>query len=102
MRPPPGARSPGGFKFQRRTPTSADVSIQPQKQGLTMNIGNDASVRAATSAAQSSNATEVQMAVLKKALNSQAASVQPLLDSLPQAPKLATEGTVGTQVNTYA
>lgn len=67
-----------------------------------MNIGNDASVRAATSAAQNSNATEVQMAVLKKALNSQAASVQPLLDSLPQAPKLATEGTVGTQVNTYA
>lgn len=67
-----------------------------------MNIGNDASVRAATSAAQSSNATEVQMTVLKKALNNQAAGVQPLLDSLPQQPKLATEGSVGTRVNTYA
>ncbi|MDI1349639.1 putative motility protein [Aquabacterium sp.] len=66
-----------------------------------MNIGNDASVRTATAAAQSSNATEVQMAVLKKALNSQAASVQPLLDSLPQQPKLATEGAVGTLVNIH-
>ncbi len=67
-----------------------------------MNIGNDPSVRAATSAAQSSTATEVQMAVLKKALNSQAAGVQPLLDSLPQQPKLATGGSVGTKVNAYA
>lgn len=67
-----------------------------------MNIGNDTSVRVATSAAQSSNATEVQMAVLKKAINSQAAGVQPLLDSLPQQPKLATEGSMGTKVNTYA
>ncbi len=67
-----------------------------------MNIGNDASVRAAASAAQSSNATDVQMAVLKKAINSQAAGVQPLLDSLSQQPKLATEGSVGTKVNTFA
>lgn len=71
-----------------------------------MNITNDASVRAATTAAttaaQGSTASDVQMAVLKKALNSQAAGVQPLLDSLPQPPKLATEGSVGTRLNTVA
>jgi len=79
----------------------AGPSTDPGK-GFTMNIGNDASVRAATTAAQSTSATEVQMTVLKKALNNQAAGVQPLLDSLPQQPKLASEGLVGTKVNTFA
>lgn len=102
MRPPPGATVLRSLKFTAGTPTFVDESIQPQTQGTNMNIGNDASVRAATSAAQSSNASEVQMAVLKKAIQSQAAGVQPLLDSLPQQPKLATEGAVGTKVNTYA
>ncbi|MBT9609375.1 MAG: YjfB family protein [Aquabacterium commune] len=102
MQPLSGAAALRSLKFTPGTPTLVDEPIHPTTQGLNMNIGNDASVRAATSAAQSSNAGEVQMAVLKKAMQSQAAGVQPLLDSLPQQPKLATEGAVGTKVNTYA
>lgn len=40
--------------------------------------------------------------VLKKTMNQQAQSVLELLNALPQAPALATEGSVGTQVNTFA
>ena len=41
------------------------------------------------------------MLVLKKALNAQAAGVAQLVQTLPQ-PALATSGTLGTQVNTFA
>lgn len=69
-----------------------------------MSLTNDMSVSAATSAAQSSTAGDAQMLVLKKALNTQAASALTLISAIPQMqqPALATEGTLGTQVNTYA
>jgi hypothetical protein len=41
------------------------------------------------------------MLVLEKALNIQAASAMTLLQAIPQPP-LATQGSVGTQVNTFA
>jgi hypothetical protein len=41
------------------------------------------------------------VSVLKKALNLQASSAAQLIEALPQ-PALASSGSVGTQVNTYA
>ena len=41
------------------------------------------------------------ISVLKKAIDMQASSAVQLIEALPQPP-LATSGTVGTQVNTYA
>lgn len=41
------------------------------------------------------------VAVLKKALQAQASSAAQLIQALPQ-PALATSGTLGTRVNTYA
>jgi hypothetical protein len=41
------------------------------------------------------------VSVMKKALNLQASSVAQLIAALPQ-PALASSGSVGTQVNTYA
>ena len=41
------------------------------------------------------------LSVLKKALDMQASSAALMLQALPQ-PALATSGTLGTQVNTYA
>lgn len=40
--------------------------------------------------------------VLREALNTEASSALALLNQLPQAPALASEGNLGTQVNTYA
>jgi hypothetical protein len=50
---------------------------------------------------QSANSDAVNVLVLKKALNMQATSAMTLLQALPQPP-LATQGTVGTRVNTFA
>lgn len=65
-------------------------------------IANMPGVSAATQAAQSPTADAVQMNVLKKALNTQAASAATLLQGIPEMPKLATEGSVGRHINTYA
>ena len=46
-------------------------------------------------------AQDVQTSVLKKALDEQASAAATLLQALPQ-PALATSGTLGTQVNTFA
>ena len=70
-----------------------------------MNITNSPSVTAAVSGAQSAQSDDVNMHVLKKALNTQAAMAAGLLQAIPQppsAPKLATEGSVGRVVNTFA
>lgn len=61
----------------------------------------NAIVRTATAQASQTQSDAVQIAVLKKALNTQAASAATLLQALPQ-PALATTGTLGTQVNTFA
>lgn len=50
---------------------------------------------------QTSLQQQVSLAVLKSAMNVQAASAAALIQALPQ-PQLATSGTLGTLVNTYA
>lgn len=67
-----------------------------------MSLSNDMSVSAAVSATQSSTAGDLQMMVLNKALNSQAASAVTLINAVPKPPTLATEGSLGTRLNTYA
>jgi hypothetical protein len=59
-------------------------------------------VRAATTAAQSSTADQVNMVVLKKALDNQNSSAQTLLQSIPQPPQLASSGSVGTKLHVTA
>lgn len=56
-----------------------------------------------TASAQASRATSdaVQITVLKKALDAQASTAATLLQALPQ-PALASSGSLGTQVNTFA
>jgi len=68
---------------------------------ITMNIASSTSVQSATAAAQGPTSDAVNMLVLKKALNTQAAGAIGLLQALPQ-PALATQGPVGTKVNTFA
>lgn len=68
-----------------------------------MNIASTPAVQSATAAAsQGSTADAVQIAVLKKALDAQAAAAATLIQSLPAVPALATEGSLGTRLNTYA
>lgn len=68
-----------------------------------MNIASTPGVQAATLAAQSATADSVNIQVLKKALDSQAMAATTLLQALPQpTPALATSGSLGTQVNTFA
>jgi hypothetical protein len=69
---------------------------------MAMNISNNSGVSAATSAAQEKGAGAVQIKVLKKALDAQAATAATLIQSLPQQPALATSGTVGTKLNAVA
>ncbi len=70
-----------------------------------MNIASSTSVQSATTAAQGQTSDAVNMLVLKKALNTQAAAAIGLLQGLPQPqqqPQLATQGSVGTRLNTFA
>ncbi len=68
-----------------------------------MNIASTPGVQAATQAASSATADSVNILVLKKALDNQAVAAATLLQALPQpVPALATSGSVGTQVNTFA
>ena len=67
---------------------------------LSNNIVNTATALATTKTADAVNVT-----VLKKALDIQAASAATMLQALPQPPRqpaLATSGSLGTQVNTFA
>ena len=69
-----------------------------------MNIASTTAVQSATAATQSSTSDAVNIAVLKKALDVQASAALGLIQALPQpqVPQLATEGSLGTQVNTFA
>jgi hypothetical protein len=67
-----------------------------------MDITNSMSVSAATVSAQSDTADAVNIAVLKKAMNTQEAGALSLINAIPQEPQLATEGTLGRNVNTFA
>lgn len=66
-----------------------------------MNIASTPAVQAATAAAQSDTADQVNIMVLKKALDTQAVAALGLIQALPQ-PLLATQGSLGTKVNTFA
>jgi hypothetical protein len=66
-----------------------------------MNIANTPSVQTASAAAQGASSDAVNILVLKKALDIQAQGAMTLLQALPQPP-LATQGAVGTKVNTFA
>ncbi|CAN7391673.1 YjfB family protein [Acidovorax sp. Leaf78] len=62
-------------------------------------------VSTATSLASAKTSDALNMVVLKKALDIQAVSASTLLDAMQQSmpqPTLATSGTLGTQVNTFA
>lgn len=63
---------------------------------------NSAIVNAASSMQQQETAQAVQVSVLKKAMDIQSTAAMQLLDALPQAPSLASSGSLGTQLNTYA
>lgn len=70
-----------------------------------MNIATSSSVSAAVSSASSSTPGTVgnaaSLLVLRKALDTQEAGAVALLQALPQ-PALATEGSLGRNLNTYA
>ena len=71
-----------------------------------MSIANSTSVDAALSNASNSTpgtvANAAGLLVLRKALDAQATTAAALLAAVPQAPALATEGSLGRNLNTYA
>jgi hypothetical protein len=67
-----------------------------------MNIANTPAVQAASAAAQGDTADAVNMLVLKKVLNQQASAAAALIEALPTPTPLATSGSVGTRLNTFA
>lgn len=70
-----------------------------------MQIASSSVPQAAAAVVQGSPMQDVQISVLKKALNVQASAAAALIQALPQptgALPLATEGHLGTQLNTMA
>ena len=62
-------------------------------------------VNTATSLASAKTSDALNMMVLKKALDMQAVSAATMIDAMQQSmppPQLATSGTLGTNVNTFA
>jgi hypothetical protein len=56
----------------------------------------------ASALSQVNLAQQVDVAVLKKALDAQRIAAAGLIAALPPVPELATEGSLGTRVNTFA
>ncbi|WP_431050052.1 putative motility protein [Roseateles sp. L2-2] len=71
-----------------------------------MNITNSPSVAAAVSSASNGTPGTVgnaaSLLVLRKAMDVQESGAAALLAALPQPPALATEGSLGRNLNTYA
>lgn len=70
-----------------------------------MDVSPSGLVQAALAVSDAQNAQAVQVSVLKKAINIDAANAQALIQALPQpAPQLplATQGNLGTQLNVMA
>ena len=66
---------------------------------------SNAIINTATNMASAQKSDAVNIAVLKKALDMQQATATTMIDAMVQAmpqPPLATSGTLGTQVNTFA
>lgn len=64
-----------------------------------MSISVEGMVSAAVNMQQAQLSQEIQTSVLKKALDNSVSTTTQLLESMPE---LAIEGTLGTQINTYA
>jgi len=67
-----------------------------------MDMLSNVSVASASSADLGTVQGAASLMVLKKALNAQEATAAQLIAGLPQAQPLATSGSVGTLVNTFA
>ncbi|MGN8159032.1 putative motility protein [Salinisphaera sp. RV14] len=68
-----------------------------------MDAGSVNSTVSTAMALQQSNQNQsVQTNLLRKSLDSQASQMSQLMSSLETQPALATTGSVGTQINTYA
>ena len=70
-----------------------------------MDVALTNSIVATANLASAQTSDALNMAVLKKALDVQASSAATMIDAMQQSmpqPALATSGTLGTQVNTFA
>jgi len=67
-----------------------------------MDITNSTAVSTVVTQSQGETADSVNLLVLRKALDVQQDGAMALLNALPQPPALATEGSVGRHLNTYA
>jgi hypothetical protein len=67
-----------------------------------MNISNNAAVGSAVAATESSSSGAIQTAVLGAVLGSEGQNALSLVQSIPQVTALATSGSIGTRLNTYA
>jgi hypothetical protein len=67
-----------------------------------MDAVNNATVINASSADLSTTQGAASLLMLKKSLDAQASTAAQLISALPQQPALATSGSLGTQVNTFA
>lgn len=65
-------------------------------------MSTDALPALASGLAAAETASAIQTAVFKKALDSQAQAAMNLVQLIPPSPPLATSGTLGTRLNTYA
>ncbi|MFY7866033.1 YjfB family protein [Roseateles sp.] len=67
-----------------------------------MDLSNTSLVKQAGSATPGSVQNEVQLTVLKKAMKLQEQGIMELLNAVPPSPPLASSGSLGTRLNTYA
>ncbi len=67
-----------------------------------MDLNSSSTVSGASAAASTSQGGDAQTIMLKKALDTQAAQAATMIDGLTKMPALATQGNLGTNVNTYA
>ncbi len=67
-----------------------------------MDVSPAAAVQSVLAASQTQQVGEAQLQMLSKALSLEAASVQGLIAALPEPPRLATSGTVGTRLHAIA
>ncbi len=67
-----------------------------------MDMSVNGMVNASLALQQHQLTSEVQTSVLKKSLDGQAEQMTQLMSSISTVPKLATEGLVGTRINTTA
>ena len=78
------------------------ISQGIKPHGFTMDVAlTNSIVNTATALASAKTSDAVNVTVLKKAIDMQEVTTATVLQALPQ-PQLATSGTLGTQVNTFA